>query len=99
MPLIVPVELSGDIAKPSEGVRHGERRLVRLLPTPFGARPAIWTSPYETMESLREGTPPEHCRKCILLNSPGSPDERPDVICITIPSAAIDKFPLVPVEW
>jgi hypothetical protein len=99
MALIIPVEISGDIARPSEVPRNGDRRLVRLLPTPFGNRPAIWTSPYVTMEVLQEGSPPEPCKKCILLSSPGSPDERPDVICVTIPAAAIDKFPLVPVEW
>jgi hypothetical protein len=99
MSLVIPIEVTGDIVRPSEVPRHGNRRLVRLIPTPFGARPAIWTSPYESTESLREGSPPERCRKCIVLSSPGSPSERPDVVCVTIPSAAIDMFPLVPVEW
>jgi hypothetical protein len=99
MPLVVPIEVTGDIVRPSEVPLHGDRRLVRLLPTPFGSRPAIWTSPYETLEVLQEGSPPEKCRKCVLLMSSGSPNENPDVICITIPSSAIQKFPLVPVEW
>lgn len=99
MSLVVPIELTGDIARPSEVARNGDRRLVRLLPTPFGSRPAIWTSPYEVLEVMQEGSPAEKCRVCVLLTSSGSPDERPDVVCIKIPSAAIEKFPLVPVEW
>lgn len=94
-----PILVSDEIARPCDIPKHGERRLVRLLPTPFGSRPAIWTSPYETPTILQEGSPPELCRTCILLMTTGSPGERPDVICITIPSAAIEKFPLVPVEW
>jgi hypothetical protein len=89
----VPIVIPCDVPK------RGERRLVRLLPTPFGSRPAIWTSPYEVQTILQEGSPPEPCRVCVLLMSAGSPTERPDVICVTIPDAAIKKFPLVPVEW
>jgi len=95
----IPVTISDEIARPSDIPRNGERRLVRLLPTPFGSRPAIWTSPYTIPTVLQEGSPPELCRICILLTSKGSPTERPDVICVTIPDAAIEKFPLVPVEW
>jgi hypothetical protein len=95
----IPITISDEIAKPSDIPRNGTRRLVRLLPTPFGSRPAIWTSPYKTMQVLQEGLPPEPCRVCLLLMSAGSPGERPDTICVTIPDDAIAKFPLVPVEW
>lgn len=93
------ISISDEIAKPCDVPRSGDRRLVRLLPTPFGSRPAIWTSPYEVMAVLGEGEPPERCRVCILLMSAGSHAERPDVIVVTIPEAAIDKFPQVPVAW
>ncbi len=99
MPIDIPITISGDIARPCDIPKKGERRLVKLLPTPFGSRPAIWTSPYKFMMSTQEGSPAEPCRNCILLMSTGSPTERPDVILITIPDAAIDKFPDVPVEW
>jgi hypothetical protein len=95
----VPIVVSDEIARPCDVPKHGERRLVRLLPTPFGSRPAIWTSPYKVPTVLQVGAPPEQCRVCVLLMSAGSPDTRPDVVCVTIPDAAISKFPLVPVEW
>jgi hypothetical protein len=96
----IPVTISNEIAKPTDIPRNGERRLVRLLPTPFGSRPAIWTSPYEVWTPLQEGAKPEPCRVCVLLMSAGDPTGlRPDVICVTIPSEAIEKFPLVPVAW
>jgi len=96
----VPIIISDEIARPCDVPKRGERRLVKLLPTPFGSRPAIWTSPYTVEAILQEGSTPEKCRVCLLLMSTGSPDSpRPDVICVTIPEAAIAKFPEVPVEW
>jgi hypothetical protein len=95
----IPITISDEIARPCDVPKRGERRLVRLLPTPFGSRPAIWTSPYKVPTILQEGQPAEPCRVCILLMSAGSPEARPDVICVTIPDAVIAKFPLVPVEW
>jgi hypothetical protein len=88
-------ETLGDFLKASDKPVLGEKRLVRLLPTPFGSREAIWISPYEFMENFEAG--PERARVCIVLISKGPP--KPDVACIIIPSAAIEKFPLVPVEW
>jgi hypothetical protein len=93
----IPISLDPsltNVVKPGEGLR-GDRRLVRFLPTPFGSREAIWISPYETIEHFENG--PEKARKCIVLLSKGPP--KPDIAVITIPSSAIDKFPLVPVEW
>jgi hypothetical protein len=96
----VPITISDEIARPTDIPRHGERRLVRLLPTPFGSRPAIWTSPYVVWTSLQEGAPTEPCRVCVLLMSTGTPNTpRPDTLCVTIPTAAVEKFPLVPIEW
>lgn len=95
----VPVTVSGDVARPGDPPRHGERRLVRLLPTPFGSRPAIWTSQYATQEVYQPGEPPTRSRVCVVLLSPGEPGVKPDVVVVTIPEDAVDKFPLVPVEW
>lgn len=99
--IVIPMvpTVSDDIARPGDPPRHGERRLVRLLPTPFGSRPAIWTSPYKTMTKFSGEGPLEAARVCVLLLSPGSPRKKPDVCVITIPDAAVEKFPLVPVEW
>ena len=99
MAIEIPITVSSDIARPCDVPRSGDRRLVRLLPTPFGSRPAIWTSPYTVLTSLTEGAAPEMCRGCILLMSSGSPNHPPDTVCITIPDAAISKFPEIPVEW
>ena len=99
-PLVeVPVTVTSDVARPDDPPRHGSRRLVRLLPTPFGSRPAIWTSPYATMEVYRPGESPTRSRVCVVLLSPGEPGVKPDVVVVTIPEDAVEKFPLVPVEW
>lgn len=95
----VPVSVSSDVARPGDPPRHGERRLVRLLPTPFGSRPAIWTSQYSFMEVYPPDTTPTKSRRCVLLLSPGSPGVPPETLFIRIPEEAIAKFPLVPVEW
>lgn len=92
----------GDVVRASEVPRAGSRRLVRLLPTPFGSRPAIWTSPHATMVSFDEGEPPERARQVVVLMSGPTredPTAKPDTAVITIPEAAIEKFPMVPVEW
>lgn len=94
----IPIILTGDLAdlvKPDEKPVHGNRRLVRLIPTPLGSRPAIWVSPYLVQEQFEDGV--HIARKVIVLLSKGPP--KPDVAVITIPDAAISKFPLVPVEW
>lgn len=95
----VPIGVSTDLALPGDPPRHGERRLVRLLPTPFGSRPAIWTSQYSFMEVYPPDTTPTKSRRCVLLLSPGSPGVPPETLFIRIPEEAIAKFPLVPVEW
>lgn len=96
---IVEVTGLGDVLRPHETPQFGNRRLVRMIPTPLGSRPAIWTSGYETLEVFQDGAAPERARKCVVLISPGSNTEKPDTAVITIPSTAIDLFPMVPVEW
>jgi len=94
----IPIILTGDLAdlaRPDERPVVGDRRLVRLIPTPLGSRPALWISPYTIMEQFEDGM--HRARKILVLLSKGPP--RPDTACVTIPEAAIDKFPLVPVEW
>ena len=95
----VPVTVTSEVARPSDPPRHGSRRLVRLLPTPFGSRPALWTSPYTYMEVFPPDPTPTRARSCVILVSPGEPGVPPETISIRIPEAAIEKFPLVPVEW
>jgi hypothetical protein len=74
---------------------EGSRRLVPLIPTPFGSRPAIWISHYTVLEVLKEGCAPEKAKKCILLMS----SDPPETACITIEADAIKIFPKIPVEW
>ena len=78
----------------------GERRLVRQLPVPgslTGAevilRPAIWISPYEFYDADIGA----QVKICIVLVNSGPP--KPEIISVRIPSNAIEKFPLAPVEW
>lgn len=94
----IPLIVSDEIMKASDNPILGDRRLVRLLPTPFGSRPSIWISPYTSMEICDPKTGiAEKVRKCIVLISKGPP--HPDVAVLTIPVNVIEKFPLVPVEW
>jgi hypothetical protein len=95
----VPIQVSSEVARPNDVPRHGSRRLVRLLPTPFGSRPAIWTSPYTYMEVFPPDPTPARARSCVVLVSPGTPGSPPETVPIRIPDDAIEKFPLVPVEW
>lgn len=71
--------------------RRGTHRQVALVPTPFGSRPAIWTSPYEVEH---EGKP---ARVCLVLVAVGPP--LPEAVCITVPTDFYDSLPRVPVEW
>jgi hypothetical protein len=74
---------------------HGDRRMVRFLPTPFGNRPAIWISPKNIIFDVGKG--PERCRRCHLLLS--DDPETSEVIPIYIPTEAIKLFPFGPVNW
>jgi hypothetical protein len=50
-------------------------------------------SDYEVMdEDLKENV-----KVCLVLMGKGPPS--PEIICVRIPSTAIEKFPLGPVEW
>jgi len=95
-----PVKLTvvGEFAKPSDRPVGGEQRLVRYLPcglpgTEAMLLPCIWISGYEVFdEDLKEKV-----RICILLLEKGPP--KPDIVAVRIPSKAIEKFPMAPVEW
>jgi hypothetical protein len=91
----LPVTPSGDFCTPGKVPTMGERRLVRLLPTPFGSRPAIWISPY-TVDVEINGTT-EKCKVAVVLLDKGPP--APSVVTLTLPAGAVEKFPLIPVEW
>jgi len=86
------IELGEEWRKPDEGPpQFGTRRLVRLIPTPVGAFPAIWTAPSD--HRGRDGKP---CRNVVLLISK---TPSPQVMGAEVNSDGIDQFPLVPCEW
>ena len=88
-----------EILKPSDHPVLGKQRLVRFLPVPGTNQlfPCIWMSPYTMYEPLdNEGTR-ERLTRCLLLISKGPP--KPDVVCISMRSDDMERFPLAPVEW
>jgi hypothetical protein len=89
-----------DILKPSDRPVMGNQRLVRFLPAVPGMKelfPCIWMSPYRMKEQLEIGGPLEPLIKCLILISKGPP--QPEMACISIRPADLDKFPMGPVEW
>lgn len=96
----VPIEVvpGAEFVTASDHPVFGEKRLVRMLPvglpgTKGMLMPCLWMSDYEVMdEDLKEKV-----KVCLVLMSKGPP--RPDIICVRIATAAIEKFPLGPVEW
>lgn len=96
----VPIEVvaGAEFVTASDRPVFGEKRLVRQLPVPLpGAKgmlfPAIWISDYTIFDDDLK----ENVKVCLVMTSKGPP--HPDVICIRIAPAAIEKFPLAPVEW
>lgn len=97
IPIALPESMT-NVERPSAGkLAKGDFRLVRMLPTPLGLRPAIWISPYTTEEVCDRDVGLETVRKAVVLISKGPPF--PEIACITIPEHAVQKFPLEPVEW
>lgn len=95
----VPIEVvaGAEFAKPSDQPVKGERRLVRMLPVPLpGIKhllfPAIWISPYE-INDKDEGP----VKLCLVLMGKGPPS--PEIVCVRMAQAGIEKFPFGPVEW
>lgn len=85
-------------ARPSDVPVLGSQRIVRYLPcgmpgTKGSMFPCIWESPYEVFDADLK----ENVKICILLLQKGPP--KPEIIAVRIPAAAIQKFPLSPVEW
>ena len=97
---VVPISVipGAEFAKPSDRPVAGDQRLVRHLPaglpgTQGTLLPAIWISPYEVFDDDLQ----ENVKICILLLTKGPP--KPDVMAIRIAGEAINKFPMLPVEW
>jgi hypothetical protein len=88
-----------EILRPSDRPVAGKQRLVRFLPVPGTTQlfPCVWMSPYRIKEQLETGGPMEALVKCLLLVSKGPP--KPDIVCISLRPADIEKFPMAPVEW
>jgi len=91
-PDVHDIEVGSDWRKPttSEPV-FGERRLVKLVPTPLGAFPAIWTSP-----SNHRGKNGSSCRHVLLLVEKAP---EPRVMGAEVNEDGLRDLPLVPVEW
>ena len=94
----IKIEVVGEFAKPSDNAVMGEKRLVRYLPVGLPGTsgmllPCVWMSEYDVMDEHLG----EKVKVCLVLLSKGPP--RPEIICVRIPSAAVDKFPTGPVEW
>ena len=97
---IVPITVvpGAEFAKPSDRPVAGNQRLVRHLPVGLPGTqgmllPAIWISPYEVWDEDLQ----EKVKICILLLHKGPP--KPDTVGVRIAAAAIEKFPMLPVEW
>jgi hypothetical protein len=91
---IIELDKGLSIVQPTEGdiARTGSRRIVKLIPIPGGAAPAIWTGPVKTDDIGGEKVV---ARVCIVLVSKNPPETSR----ITVPSDLYDKLPDVPVEW
>jgi hypothetical protein len=92
---ILEVDLgTSSIPKPTENniARRGPRRLVKLIPIPGSASPAIWTGPMfeDEIDGQRVIV-----RACVVLVS----KEPPETMKVTVPADFYDKLPDVPVEW
>lgn len=97
---VVPISVvpGSEFARPSDRPVFGDKRLVRHLPVPLpGTKglmlPCIWMSDYEVMDADIGAM----VKICIVLLGKGPPN--PDVVCVRIPTDAVDKFPMLPVEW
>lgn len=93
--IIVEIPDANTVPKPTEHniAKFGPRRLVKLVPIPGSAAPAIWTSP--AVEDVIEGQK-MLVRKCVVLVSKG-----PKLLtaAITVPNDFYEKLHDVPVEW
>jgi len=80
--------------KPDEKIiaTRGPRRFVKVVPTPFGAKPAIWTKlPQE--ETIEGRTMRAVCCVVLLEKDPVQ------TACITVPCDFYEKLPEMPIEW
>ena len=96
MPLVgmveVPVSgMTGEHATISPA--RGERRIVKIVETPFGWAPAVWTSPYTVYDPDLK----EPCKVCVVLVGKGPP--KPELVIMTIPAAILARYPEDAVEW
>ena len=74
----------------------GKKRMVPLIPTPYGHRPAIWISDYTFIDDGKA------CHNAVVLIDEGSGDGQmmpPQVGSIRIHRELLDKLPQVPIEW
>ena len=94
--MVMPIDLGLDtIPKPKdfEIARHGPRRLVKLVPIPGSAGPAIWTSPKASFTEI-DGQP-KLAYTCVVLVA----KEPPQTVRVFVPKDFYDKLHDIPVEW
>lgn len=85
------IEIGSDWKKPlTDEPVFGEKRLVRLVPTPLGAREAIWTS-----STSHIGANGKRCKNVLLLIS----REPLHTMAAEINEDSLKDLPLVPCEW
>lgn len=70
--------------------RGGTHRFVRVVPTPFGERPCIWTSQEAALDA--EGVL-SYTAIVLVSRVPA------ETMRITIPCEIWDQLPTAPVEW
>ena len=87
MSLVIPVAAETEEYRLEH--RRGTHRQVHLVPTPFGSKPAIWTSPYEV---VHDGQP---AKICIVLVT----CQPAETMRVTVPTSVLDRLPQAPVEW
>lgn len=92
--LIIPVGFGDSVPKPSGDniANRGARRLVKLVPTPYGSRPSIWTKP--ASEDVIEGQK-TLVHQCVVLLS----QDPIQTVVVSVPRDFYEKLPDVPVEW
>lgn len=95
-PYILDVDLGqNSVPKPTaENIaRRGPRRLVKLVPLPGFAGPAIWTSPDVSNQNI-DGKQVA-CRTCVVMLT----TEPPTVTRVYVPADFYERLHDVPVAW
>ena len=81
--------------RPSDSPRRGERRIVKLLPTPWNTHaPCLWRSP---LSDIQDGVRGRWCVGLIDRTTLGV--HKPQTAAMFVPDALWDHLPEDVVEW